>query len=279
MPEQEGMVFIHCPNGHTFRTAVGRLQERLSCPVCSAIFVAEAHGTPAASNEATVMDYGDRFTLPAKPRYVGTLIAGWLIAGAAGVVVPLLAQRVSGLPIVMVGPTLWGIIGLVALAILLASIVLQLVWIYRIHADAEWAGGYKRVSPGLALGLSFIPLFNYFWTAWVMTKLAQFAREPRSDERPGKPAQDAGRIASLLAWAVVALTASILCTATVTIPRDQLHIPIFVPASPPPRLSCHPVILLAMVMALSAMALYCLAVHRLTDVLSRRLAPSPPQAG
>ena len=37
------------------------------------------------------------------------------------------------------------------------------------------ARGYREVSPGLALGLSFIPLFNWIWTGWTMKKLALFA--------------------------------------------------------------------------------------------------------
>jgi hypothetical protein len=56
-----------------------------------------------------------------------------------------------------------------------AAVVLQLMWIYRIHADALRARGYREVSPGLALGLSFIPVFNLVWTAWTMKRLATFA--------------------------------------------------------------------------------------------------------
>src|SRR5262249_7825053 len=56
----------------------------------------------------------------------------------------------------------------------LPAVVLQLMWIYRIHSDALSARAYQDISPGLALGLSFVPVVNYAWTGWTLRKLAVF---------------------------------------------------------------------------------------------------------
>lgn len=65
-------------------------------------------------------------------------------------------------------------VGCVALMAFVAMAVLQLMWVYRVHLDAGH-GGYAEVSPGLALGLCFVPLFNFVWLAIVLRKLAGFA--------------------------------------------------------------------------------------------------------
>lgn len=65
-------------------------------------------------------------------------------------------------------------VGCMALMAFVAMAVLQLMWVYRVHLDARQSG-YTEVSPGLALGLCFIPLFNFLWLAIVLRKLASFA--------------------------------------------------------------------------------------------------------
>ncbi len=71
-------------------------------------------------------------------------------------------------------------VGCGVLIALTTAIVMQLMWIYRIHRDARNGGGYDRISPGLALGLTFIPFFNYLWTGVAIKKLAAFADERSS---------------------------------------------------------------------------------------------------
>jgi hypothetical protein len=75
-------------------------------------------------------------------------------------------------------------LGCAILVIGLAAVIMQLMWIYRIHADARRAGQYDGASPGLALGLSFIPAFNFIWTALLMSRLAKFSASADAAEEP-----------------------------------------------------------------------------------------------
>jgi len=75
------------------------------------------------------------------------------------------------------------IIGAVALWIV------WLVWIFKVHAEVrDFTCGTYPTSPGLALGLCFVPFFNIYWQIATPYKLAQFV-EQRS--RAAAPAANA----------------------------------------------------------------------------------------
>ena len=60
-------------------------------------------------------------------------------------------------------------IGLVALWIV------WVVWIYKVHAEiSDYSSGTYPTSPGLALGLCFVPFFNIYWNIAMPYKLAQY---------------------------------------------------------------------------------------------------------
>ena len=172
---------IRCPAGHELQAAKTDLGKPLCCPVCNQTFTlgGGAAAAPApnvpASGAPTRLDYADgRIGLPvSRPGYVGWLIGFWIVVVVAGAVYNFASMGLGSdpqnpNPLHIAGSCFVGMGAIVA-------IVLQLMWIYRIHSDALRARGYREVSPGMALGLSFIPFFNYIWTGWTMKKLASFA--------------------------------------------------------------------------------------------------------
>jgi len=55
-------------------------------------------------------------------------------------------------------------------ALLFAAIalILWLVWVYGIHKDLRvLSGGRHTISPGQAVGFSFLPLFDAFWAVYM----------------------------------------------------------------------------------------------------------------
>lgn len=187
MTDADDNVLIRCPNGHALQTPRAHLGMALACPVCNATFTptdlpAEPGAAPPTA--PTQLGYADRslgqpvvrpaFTVWLVRLWIGTCVlqvggAFLLLTGTSG---PSASSLDNGLTCCQITVTF-------------AAIVLQLMWIYRIHADARRARGYQEVSPGLALGLSFLPVFNYPWTAWILFRLA---RASASGERQDDPA-------------------------------------------------------------------------------------------
>ncbi len=190
-------VLIRCPAGHELQAARTDLGKTLSCPICNMTF------TPTAADEQTPTSPGltqpsgpqsqpqtPPYTPPTTPHEVGyagsglgrpafrPAYAGWLVGLWIAVTflsIPLNFMQFSGMqnPQAINPVQTFGSCFLLIIAV--PAVVLHLMWIYRIHDDARRTRGYQEVSPGLALGLSFIPMFNYIWTGWTMKKLAAFA--------------------------------------------------------------------------------------------------------
>ncbi|MBN2561488.1 MAG: hypothetical protein JXQ75_11220 [Phycisphaerae bacterium] len=179
-------VLIRCPAGHELQAARTDLSKALRCPICNVTFTPSGGPAMQTGSAAHVgpesLGYAGTMRRPVfRPTYAGWLVGLWIAAEVLGTINSF-AQMGGGIdpqtpdPIVMVG-------GCFIFLVIIPAIVLQLMWIYRIHDDARRARGYYAVSPGLALGLSFIPFFNYIWTGWTMKKLAEFAAsEDRSQD-------------------------------------------------------------------------------------------------
>ena len=68
-------------------------------------------------------------------------------------------------------------------ALLLLSIY-WLIWVYRVHKEMRIYTNYGYgISPGLALGLCFIPLFNIFWRIYMPYRLAVGVRQYLGNRR------------------------------------------------------------------------------------------------
>ncbi len=210
-------VIIHCPNGHQLQAARMDLDKPLACPICGVTFTPASAGPRGAVPGAAPLDLGysgSPLSAPVEyPAYTNWMLALWAIAFCLTIGYGLFGAQYAAPPDPG-QPLPPGAIGACALSCLLilaapAAIVLQLMWIYRIHCDARRARGYDDVSPGLALGLSFIPLFNYPWTAWTMRKLAAFAATGTSDDRTR--AEQALK-ASAVCMVVTVLFLALTCT-------------------------------------------------------------------
>ena len=185
-------VLIRCPNGHDLQAAKPDLLKPLACPVCNVTFTptapteAGASQTPptdaAGTPTPTTLTYGPPgLGHPISyPAYTNWMLGLWIAFFACNAIGQLwqLANPQS------VDPNNFPDPGLAMAALFIscfkmmggmAAFVLQLMWIYRIHQDALRARNYRAVAPGLAIGLSFVPLFNLIWTAWTMKRLAGFA--------------------------------------------------------------------------------------------------------
>lgn len=184
-------VLIRCPNGHELQAAKADLAKPLACPVCNVTFTpsggpaATAAGMETPDKGGAVVDYAsDMLSSPiAYPGYtnwmLGLTVGTYMLTAVASLLN--LGGPTAEDP---TSPSMGGImLSCFSGTAGLAAIVLQLMWIYRIHKDALRARGYTSVSPGKALGLSFIPVFNFIWTAWTMKKLAGFAwREDAAED-------------------------------------------------------------------------------------------------
>lgn len=189
----QNYVIVQCPKGHELQAAREHLTATLACPVCGIEFVPQAPAGVATANLPefpSTMSYAGTDLLSQPIDYPAvTPWMTWLWMGA-GIVQTLqvLALMTVGQPTMTVGqPQLTGplvavmaVVGVMSclsgIAILVAF-VLQLIWIFRIHKDARRARDYRKVSPGLALGLSFVPIIHSIWTAWTLRNLAKFSAE------------------------------------------------------------------------------------------------------
>lgn len=199
-------VIVHCPRGHELQAAREHLTATLSCPVCGIEFVPQA-GTaqptgmapvPATPPSISPIEYaGTANREPADyPGVTTPMLWSFLIAAvflSIGTILNLVyrdvliesqkgnIERPGGL-IMLGASSCFGLLGW------LVGIVMFLIWIHRIHKDARNAGGYSQVSPGLAVGLSLIPWFNYIWAGITMKKLAKFTRGLAPESRNGDSA-------------------------------------------------------------------------------------------
>jgi hypothetical protein len=204
-------VLIRCPNSHELQAARSDLGKVLSCPVCNTTF---STGAPPASppgpggmTPPAAIDYAGHASpmllQPVKrPQYVGWLVGLWIAVEVLSTISSF-ASIIGGVDPMKPSPLIMGANCFVTLFVI-AAIVLQLMWIYRIHDDALRARGYRAVSPGMALGLSFIPVFNYIWTGWTMKKLAEFAASGERSQNAA--ALDAVRAATICFYFGIALT-------------------------------------------------------------------------
>ncbi|MCA9257428.1 MAG: hypothetical protein KDA33_17395 [Phycisphaerales bacterium] len=201
-------VIVHCPKGHELQAAHEHLTATLSCPVCGIEFVPQSSGpaagmAPPSRPDSAGLSYAGG-TLAKPVEYPGITTAMlWLflmssIFMLAGTILSFLMKDTliaiqSGSTDQMAKAVPIGAAACVGSVCWLVAIVLQLIWVYRIHTDAQQAGGYEEVSPGLAIGLTFIPWFNYIWTGIAMRKLARFADGSRG---PGAAATGVSAVAA-----------------------------------------------------------------------------------
>ncbi|MCB9852975.1 MAG: hypothetical protein H6819_07760 [Phycisphaerales bacterium] len=221
----QNYVIVHCPKGHELQAAREHLTATLSCPVCGIEFVPQAAagvaGLAAPAQTPTPLSYAgnDLLTHPIDyPGVTTAMIWLWMIVAIASVLQVLVAVIVGPPPAVqpgqmpninpgyfvfslIVGCSLW-----ICIAV---AVVLQLMWIYRIHKDALRARRYSSISPGLALGLSFVPVFNYIWTALTMRKLSSFVATSADMQDP-QIANQVARSQKATLWCLIAAIVVVL---------------------------------------------------------------------
>ncbi len=192
-------VLIRCPQGHELQAARDDLDKELACPICNTTFLArekpastpDAPATSAATSvdRAAGVDYAPVEEIRNVSRVKYPAYTTWLLGLWVAVLVwvtikiilktlnPAMADaeslRQSSLPVFM----LVGIVDCSAILCLPVVLVLQLMWIFRIHKDARRYGHYDTIEPMLALILSFIPFLNVPWTAFAMLRLAVFSAQ------------------------------------------------------------------------------------------------------
>lgn len=213
-------VLIRCPNGHQLQAAKTDLDKPLACPVCNVTFTPspsgaapEAPPVPAGGAGAPeTLSYGMPGTPALQEPVTYPPYTQWMIILWVAVYV---LQAINGLYQMANPPDIdpqnpfagqmvsLMVFGCFVGAGTIAAIVLQLMWIYRIHKDARRARNYQAVSPGLAIGLSLIPLFNLIWTPVTMRKLARFATDP--DESGGSAGNRAFYAATVCLVAGIAI--------------------------------------------------------------------------
>lgn len=210
-------VLIRCPNGHELQAAKADLAKPLACPVCNVTFTPDGGTVPTAmatgmeapgTGGGAAVDYA-RDMLSSPIEYPG--YTNWMLGLTVGTYMLTAVFSLLNLGGPDAGDSTTPSMGQMMLPCFssiagLAAIVLQLMWIYRIHKDAQRARGYASVSPKLALGLSFIPVFNFVWTAWTMKKLAGFSW--REDAAEDSAESRALRATSLCLLAGIALALS-----------------------------------------------------------------------
>ncbi|MCG8405785.1 MAG: hypothetical protein MI923_11360 [Phycisphaerales bacterium] len=193
-------VLIRCPNGHELQALKTDLDKPLACPVCNVTFTpGRSPPTPplgpgVGGPPTEAMTYASStLTEPvAYPAYTSWMLGAWVlytVIAALTAIYTALTQPATGASSAAAAGTM--LVGCVTAMVGLAAIVMHLMWIHRIHKDAK-EGGYQGVSPGLALGLSFLPVFNYAWAGWTMKKLAGFiASGERESDPDARKAVDA----------------------------------------------------------------------------------------
>lgn len=170
-------ILVRCPAGHELQAARTDLGKVLSCPVCGQTFSPGGVGPPparAAGAPAMLSSADGTIARPVSvPTFTVWMVALWVLF-EVGCVFSAFAQMSAPANPQATNPA--SLLAVCFIAVIgVAAIALQLMWIHRIHSDALRGRGYQEVSPGLALGLSFIPVFNLIWTGWTMKKLARFA--------------------------------------------------------------------------------------------------------
>lgn len=102
-------------------------------------------------------------------------------------------------------PSVLGVlVSLAYIAILLISIIMVCMWIYRAHANLRAAGVTGlETSPGWAIGWFFIPILNLFKPFEAMRELWH-ASHAQTDEAPDKTPRD------LIVWWSCYLVGSVL---------------------------------------------------------------------
>ncbi|MBX3395154.1 MAG: hypothetical protein KF841_07275 [Phycisphaerae bacterium] len=204
-------VILQCPNGHELQAARTDLDKKLECPVCNVTFLPVIEDTSRSGVPAP--QPLPLLPRPDRPAYTNWMLGFWIwvpswltFFALLSVLFPSLGASggVSKLP-----PSVSMLLGSVSclwLVCIAVVIVMQLMWIFRVHVDAE-RFGYRVVSPGLALGLSLIPVVNIIWTAYALLRLARFSAEDSGSLRGVKSGAS-------INWARVNLIASLLVLAT-----------------------------------------------------------------
>jgi len=202
---------IQCPNGHDLQAAKTDMRKRLACPVCEVHFVPEeAEGSSAPTTPPVEMPYGTPDLAMDRPDYPGTtepLRYLWLFVFIVVFALNMLAYF-SNNALMTPGQTPAPMLALVGCSFgiaLIAGCVVQLMWVYRVHADAQKYGKYSTIPAWAALAVSLIPLVNLIWTAVVMKLLAGFAdqRVQQSSENRSKFRSASGITTTLLVLSVV----------------------------------------------------------------------------
>jgi hypothetical protein len=179
-------ILVRCPAGHELQAARADLGKLLSCPVCGQKFSPGGVGPPqarAAGRPATLSSADGTLPRPVSvPRFTVWMVVLWLVFEVASGFNAFIQMSAPANPQAANPASL--LMGCFTVMVGVAAVVLQLMWIHRIHSDALRGRGYREVSPGSALGLSFIPAFNFIWTAWTMKKLARFAASGAPSENP-----------------------------------------------------------------------------------------------
>lgn len=214
---------VRCPNGHDLQAARMHLSMQLTCPVCGISFVPQPSHTAlpvAPPDSPQTLTYGTASQQWQPVQYPGVtswMVWLWLIVGGVqflsqvvvtliGPAMPTNPQQVSGVLIGIVAAA--SIVSCFVWVAMVTAFVLQLFWIYRIHKDAKRAGHYNEISPGLALGISFIPLIHNIWTGWTMRKLSSFSLRTGGREAeaiPGAMAKSESATRNFLWYSVIFL--------------------------------------------------------------------------
>lgn len=194
-------VIVQCPNGHELQAAREHLSTRLSCPMCGVEFVPQP-AAPTDAPAAPVTYAGDLLSQPVTfpgvtPWMLWIWVTYYLVSLVSTALMLVLGPKVgmqAGQPpkFDLATGAFMTVASCLTLILMLAGIVTQLMWIYTIHKDAHRARRYSDVSPGLAVGLSLIPILNYVWTAWTMRKLSSFVAASGAGGEPESTSQVAG---------------------------------------------------------------------------------------
>lgn len=203
-------VIVRCPNGHDLQASKSDLGRPLSCPLCSTVFHPGGGEIPTQQGPVSLGYTDGSEGLPVKlPTYTNWLIGLWLASTGLGIINQV-AQLGQGAATQTPNPFAM-LSGCLVSVVVIAAIVLQLVWIHRIHKDAWRARGYREVTSGMALGLSFIPFFNYIWTGWILKKLAVFAVQNEEQTDTSAEPHVAVRAGNLCFWfGIVKVAAGVL---------------------------------------------------------------------
>lgn len=116
-----------------------------------------AYASPRTGNEALPAEVRPRSPIPF------TIIAALMFA--SGLVVAYQAYFLSG----SAQDVLVSVIGTCGFLVLaIPALVLWMVWIFGVHRDVRTlTHGQYTISPGKAVGFSFIPLFDAFWACYM----------------------------------------------------------------------------------------------------------------